>query len=428
MKFLLFFLWISFFFLFFLFSGIERQDAFFQNIFLQAQLYVIISLICVSRVFSFSTVSKNSEDGKKRKSIFSKYSFSRADFTEYTKLFFGEYIYYIGTLLFYISLFLILKTLLWGIDIPVIFLCFNILVSSLYFFQNKFPLFQDFIRINTLVVSLFYSIKNLEYLLGSWVWMWFIDSVNILFIFLLFFFFFTSSKRKNYLWIFCSYALVFIFLQLLTVYKSIFWGTLLWFSFLAFIFWFICLSFTQNIAQILTLRRWNIRIWGLVCLYIFTLCSPFYIFQENLLSFVFLIFSWCAAFFLFKFHERFQNYISLFFSSFSVSCIALGIYGMLVPEAFEYTYIFILFFLLSGVFLLWDRLSHVTHLYDKYFFRSFSIVVNLIWVICFLYFIEVSILKLAFLLFGECLYFFYSYYTLRNENIPWYISPQNIQK
>ncbi len=417
MKFLLFFLGLSFFFIFFLFSWLEGREGIFQNLFFEAQLYVLLSVICI---LSLVRIPKKLDDSdKERKSIFSKYSFSKTDFIDYTKLFFGQYIYYIGTFLFYVSLFLVLQALMWEIDIPTIFLCFNILVLTLYFFEHKFQLFQDLIRINTLVVSLYYIIRNAEYLLSSsWVFS-FIDIVNMLFVFLLFYLFIYSSKLKPYLLLLTSYAFLFTLLLWVVVYKSLFWDALWGICLLSFSFWVACLLFTKNIAWYLSVSLWQIRIWGLLCLYTFSSLSPLYIFKEDFIALLFIVLTGTSCYLLFIFHERFQNYVSLFFSSYSLSMTALWTYGFLVIQRYESYYMFIFCFLLSWLFLIWDKCSKNPHVYDKYFFRSFSIIVNLIWVICFFFFIEVSILKLALLLFGECLYFFYSYYSLRNNKTLW---------
>lgn len=426
MKFLLFFLGISFFFIFFFFSEISLRESFFENLFLEAHLYIFLSLLCVLSLIPLP--SRRWKKGEEKEKLLAKITFTRADIAHASSVFFEKYIYYIGTLLFYLSLFLILKALLWEIDIPFVFLCFNILVVALYYFQNKFPLFQDFIRINTLVVSLYYVSQSLQYLFWLWGSIGLIGVINILFVFLLFYYFIISSKGKNYLPVISSYALIFTFLQIVTLYTHYFSDSLLGISFLSFFLGLSCLFLTQKIASVVSVRKGLVRIWGLIFLYISSIFTPLYILKEDVLAGIFILFSGVTAYFLFKFHERFQNYISLFFASYSGILVALWIYNFTLPQSAESYYLFLFCFFLSGVFLLWDRLSKIHYIYDKYFFRSFSIVVNLVWVICFLYFIEVSILKLAFLLFGECLYFFYSYYSLRNENSLWYTSVQKTQK
>ena len=418
MKFLLFFLGISFFFIFFLFSEIPLREPLFESLFLEAHLYIFTSLVCIISLLRFPSRSSNKNESKTKK-IFSKIYISREDILDYIKVFFGQYIYYIGTFLFYISLFLILRWLLWEIDIPFIFLCFNILVVGLYFFQHKFPLFQDLIKVNTLVVSLYYIFQSIEFLLWYSEGFIFIDIINIVFVFILFYFLIHASKTKSYLPLVTSYAFIFSFVVLLCLYAWLFQDVIFGWSILSFIFGIIFLFTTQNVAEILYISKWQVRIWGLVSLYTFTILSPLYLFWEDIISMFFLVLLWATSYILFVFHERFQNYVSLFFSSLSFSFLTFSTYKFLVIERLEQYYFFLFFFFLSWVFILADQLSKNPHTYDKYFFRSFSMLVNVIWVICFLYFVEISILKFAFLLLGECIYFLYSYYSLRNETKLW---------
>lgn len=415
MKILLLLLGLSFFFIFFLFSGIDVKNGLFSSLFLEAQIYFFIAVLSVLGI-TWLPSFRFHDPSEKESRWLSKYYVSRKDFLSYLKTFFWQYVYYIGISLFYISLFLLLQVFIWSIDIPLIFLCFNILVFFLYFFQNKFPLFQDFIRVNTLIISLFYIFKSIQYTLWYTWWFHMVDLINIAWVFVLFYLFISSSKEKYYISTITNYAFVFFFLQFCNVYVYVFSNSLFWITFLSFFFASVCLILTSPIAKTFSASLSQVRGWGLSLSYIFLLLNVYYFYIDGIQPFMFLLASWITGIILFMFHDRFENYVALSFASLAVSFSFSSLYFYVIPKSLEFPMLFTLFFILSIFFLVGNKFSKNIHHYDKYFSRLFSIGVNIIWVICFFFFVDVTILKISFLLFWECIYFFYGYYNFRSSS------------
>lgn len=419
MKFLLFFLGIIFFFIFFLFSKIEVSSSIFSSLFIEAHIYIALAIVSIMTLTGIS-FWKNKKIGNDDESveIESKDILpERQEILEYIRVFFGKYIYYIWTLLFYLWLMLIFKSIVWDIRVPQILLFFNIIVLSLYFFENKFPLFQDLIRVNTVIVSLYYIARNILFL-SVWGPEFLVaDLINIFLVIVLFVLFFVSSQKKSYIPTLASYFLVFIFLELSVVMKVLGSETIITMSFLSFIIGLITLIFTREIAHIWAISKTLVRVWGLCFSYMFLTLAWFHIFSESFMAGLFTLFVWISSYLLYSFHLHFQNYISFFFSSIGVSLIAFSLYMFLIPEAYEYDNMFYVAFILSFLFLSWEKIIWVIYFYDRYFFRIFSLLVNIVWLFCFFFFIDISILKIWVLLLGESVYFLYSYYSLKSIKI-----------
>ncbi len=418
MKFLLFFLGIIFFFIFFFFSKNSFSwDSFFVNLYIEANIYVWISILLILGVIKTDLRKKHKKNTKTRLFTF---QLSYKDVFVYIKLFFEKYIYYIACIFFYISLFLIFQVSIGEVDLPRIFLFFNILILILYFLEHKFFLFQDFIRVNTAIVSLYYILFHILYLFWYIEWFSWEDVLNILFLFLLFFFFFRSSIWKKYISALASYLITFIFLEISVFIK--------FFSFdmqivIASISFFIALFFftqTSYFSKKLGVSKGLVRVWGLLFSYIYLIFMSFQIFNQSFISWIFTL-GWVYTWYiLFLFHNKFQNYISLLFSSYAISLSLYSFYLLVIPESFEKIYLSFLLFCISWIFIFLDKIYKVAYVYDVYFFHIFSILVNLCWVLLFFFFWDFSILNLGILLLWESIYFFFSYYTLRKISKKWY--------
>jgi len=419
MKFLLFLLGITFFFIFFILSSLsDSKESLVNNIYIEAHIYIIISLILIVKVFKndFHKKSRNKEDSK---TIFPKVTFSWSFMFSLIRLFFWKYIYYIACSFFYISLFLILKVLLWETDIPKMFLFFNLLVLSLYFFEHKFQLFQDFIRVNTIIVSLYYTLFQLSYLIGWTEWFSLADMLNIVLLFVLFFFLLYSSRKKKYIPVISSYVVVFIFLEYCVFLKYFFESLNYWISILSFFLSVIFLWKSQFFHKKLYIPNALVRVWGLISSYIYIYFSSFLILSSSSYSFLLILGTLIISIVLYDFHAKFQNYISLLIASLWFLVAWYGGYLLFMPTVFVKDYLFVMFFAIALVFLFIERVYINSYIYDIYFFRVFSMLVNICWVISFLLFWESSILSSGVLLFGESLYFFFSYYSLRNNTLKW---------
>jgi len=160
MRFLLFLLGIIFFFIFFLFSRLENiEGVLVGNLYFIAHIYIAISLLFVIGLFSRSKLRQENESPKNIKRLMP----SGEDIRLFVKDFFSDYVYYIACLLFYMAVYFIAKAVYGDINASAIFLCLNFIVIILYFIEHRFTLFQDFIRVNLVIISLYYIINHIMY-------------------------------------------------------------------------------------------------------------------------------------------------------------------------------------------------------------------------------------------------------------------------
>lgn len=412
MKFLLFILGISFFFIFYFFYWSENiQESLFKNIFLEANLYVIFSIFCILYIWKQEWQTQKEEMNDWEIPISRDFKLN-ISFTKLSKIFFEKYIYILGIILFYLSTSLFLHVFFEDISLSWIFLFFNLLVGTLYFLEEKFQVFQDFLRVNTSVISLYYIFFHIAYLLGIVEVFSLVDMVNIAITWLLFYIFLNSSRQRKYIPEFYTYILVFFFLELLVLLKFLLWetyiGAVLISSVLAW--WF--LIYTSEISKFLHLNKKYIRIWGLCSSYIYIILVWRYVIETWYISLLFLVITLLISTLLFLFHRKFENYISLFFASYGFLVAAFISYSSLFSGTIFYTYAWIFMILLSFGYILWSTFSSRKYIHDRYFFHIFSLVVNILWCILFVLYYDMSILSLSILLMVESIYFFYSYYTL----------------
>lgn len=418
MKLLLFILGISFFFLFFLLStSLKEPHSLFSNIYIEANIYIILSVFLIIKVLKNDFQRKKKR--KEKEGIGFSYYISWGFLFPLIKDFFSRYVYYIACILFYTWIFLLLKVFLQEIHLPKMFLIFNILILSFYFIEQKFKVFQDFLRINAIIISLYYAIFQLWYLM--WVWQNFLieDIYNIFLLFVLLGLFLYSPRKKQYIPIIASYMMLYIFLEYLVIIRYFFWDINMWASIFSFWLSILFLWYTKVISLFLWLSKQLLRIWGLLFSYAFLyfslliilLWSPFFLL---LLPAIILI-----SITLYNFHAYYQNYISLFLGSLWFILFWYGLYKFFIPETIFYTYIAFFFFLFSSFFLFIKKIYSFEYIYDMYFFQVFSLLVNISWVIFFFFFWEISILAIAFLLLWESLFMFLLYYNFRNKALLW---------
>lgn len=421
MKFLLFLLGVIFFFIFFFFSQTNLwKDSFVWNLFIEGNLYVFFTLFFIFFVFKWQkSISKQIHSYEDREEEDIKIYMTKKDFTLFLKSFFESYIYYIAIGLFYFSLYLFLKSFYSNIQLSFVFLFFNIIVVSLYFIEHKFSLFRDFLRVNTLCISAFYIFQNILYLLWMRGFFDIYDGLNIIFLWVLFFFFITASRAKSYLATLYSYLFLFLFFTLLWVFKFLFGEIRFTGSIFSFFLSLLFFLNTEKIYSYIWVSKWIIRSWGLLFSWVYLLFY-FSLFWNETWEMLFLSFlTLTISVFLLLFHKVFENYISLTAALIAIAGAMLSLYNFFVPTLYELRFMYSICFFVSALYLFIPRFIVTNYVFDRYFFHSFSIVVNIIWVICLLLFGEISILKLSILVAGESLYLFGSYYYFRKDMISW---------
>jgi hypothetical protein len=421
MKFLLFFLGVVFFFIFYLFSQISGVEGFFiSNLFWIANIYVFIAILFAIHLMFYSQKNEkhwNTNESKENEPH--RYIPSWEESITFIKKVFSQYIYYIACALFYIALYFIMHSLFPQTDLPLLFLLLNSVVIILYFLEHKFEVFKDLVRVNMLLISLYYIVIHALYLF------WFpydfsiVDVINIVAVFFLFFIILSSKKTDKYSVLLWHYCIAFSFLEILTFFKSFMWVGFLSFWFLALLLWTGSLIFTKQIHQRLRFPKKILRAWGVSFLSIFIMIAVFFIWKEDIYSLFLIPLLVFWAWILVEFHNRFQNYWALSMGALGYMWAGYGIYSIVLSQSEEKLYLYILMLLFSWIFLFFEKLSFSPRNYDIYFFHILSLLVNLVWVFCFLFFRDISILSLWILLLIESLYLFVSYYTISNTKKIW---------
>lgn len=409
MKTLLFLLGISFFFIFYFFyTGKLLEKAFFSSIFLEANMYVALSVCFIVYVWKSERPSDNVWKDNLQEWYISNI-LAQFSLKNLIKVFFEKYIYIIAISLFYLSTFLFLRVLYDSVNIAWLFFVSNIVVIILYALEENFKLFRDFLRVNTSVVSLYYIFFHIFYI--SWGDISFlpVDIWNILLVWLLLYLFMKSSLRRDYMSEFYSYILCFLLLEILVIFKYIFGEIYGIIALVLALFSFLFLVFTTHIHVKLGLSKSLIRFWGIILSCIYIILSLKYIFVSSVFWPIFLPLLLGSVYLLYVFHKVFENYVSLFFALLWIATFFLVWYNIFLWIE-NTVYIYSICFTLAGIYLLISFFSREAREYDKYFLHIFSLLVNLVWCISFLFFSNISILSISILCFWESLYLFASYY------------------
>lgn len=408
MKLLLLTLGIVFFFILYSFyKGEVVESELIWNIFIEANVYVVLSFCIIGFIWKQerNIYIKNIINNEGVKTSL----FQNISLRGIIKKIFEKYIYILAIILLYFSSFLLLNTLFEEIALSEIFLVFNAWVLFLYFIGWNIKIFQDFLRVNTSVISVYYILYHIAYI--AWISSLFsvIDIINIILLWVLFFLFIRFSRSEQHLPEFFTYVLIFLYLELIVVSSYVFDSTAFISIFILFLWSLLFLLYTSEVSKYISLKKKYVRIWGLCSWYICVCLSLIFAVQISTVSFFIVIMLLTLSYIFYTFHNYFENYISLVFSFFWI-CISgyILFFSVWLPSF----YIPLFFFVLSALFLFADGILDDVHVYDNYFFHVFSLLVNLVWCILFFVFMELSILGVSILLMWESLYFFLSYYTL----------------
>lgn len=410
MKFLLFVLGMSFYFIFYLFS--KQKDitwGIFSNLFIEAHVYIIISLLCIF-LFHTQNFFKKEKDSQDTLSSPIKF-YTKHELLAFGKVFFQNSLYLLGLILFYVSVFLIGKEIFRTIDVATLLLFGNTIVIVCIFINPKFRVFQDLLRWNTILLSLYYIVFHLSILSGFERAITGIDILNIVILWVLFFLSFTHNTLGQCMKGFQSYVLAFLFLEICTASFLIFGDRMYCLGTLSFLFSMLFLIGTQNVSKVFGISLSLVRIWGISFSFLFLLFFLFAIITELQYLPWFVLPAFFQVIFLFLFHRYFQNYFTFLWS---ISGFCMGVYVLFDILSFhQYFSYFSLFFsfMLLFVFLFQNRY----YIYDAYFYHSISLWVNIFWVIGLLFSQDFSILAFGIILAIESVYFFASSYIFRKK-------------
>jgi hypothetical protein len=421
MKFLIFLLWIIFYFIFFLFS-LEKWNSYnslLWSLFIEAHIYIATSLIFLFFLFISRRAQKEISPLGDDDENWYQLNITRNDILKFVWKFFTQFAYILAILLFYLGIWLMFQSIVWSFHIPIMFLLFNILVLWLFFIEHKFMVFQDFLRINTGIISIYYIFIHIYYILGGSIALWFYDIVNIVLLFVLFYFFLRTERKSQYKYIMQSYVIAFIFLEVLVVLKYFFSFEPTLYSFMSWVFAMIFFVFPQQLNQQFKIHIFLSRIWGIVFSYFFLIFLSISLFDINLWVIILCLVSFLISLILLEFHKKFENYVALLWASYGSFIWLLWLFLAFLNQDFIEHYITIFLYFISLIYLIFDVVRKKSYVYDSYFFHVFSLLVNLSCLISFFFFIDFSILNTGLFLIAESLYFFYSYFSLRKTFKKW---------
>jgi hypothetical protein len=414
---LLLLLGLSFFFIFFLFSKLPDFNWYFVgSLFLEANLYILFSLLSCLVVYKHSLSSKKIIDSTDAHSKFWEFIPSSGEIKDFFIDFFSNYIYYIAGILFYCAIYLITRSFSPELDIAYIFLVFNIIVFSLYFFPKSLTLGKDLIIINLVLISLYYIWEHILYLFYSTQIFSSIDIINIFAVFILFCITLFNEEYGAYRKVIEQYFIIFLFLELSTLYKWIFSWDISSLGIIAGILGSFLLIFTDYIKKYFFISKYASRTWGLLFGGISVVIYAILVIFQSEQFIMYSIGVFCISILMLLFHKRFCSYFALSAWAIWISSFWHFLYMLLLQGTYGNTYLFIIYFFLSFLFIYILRKLQTFYDFDRYFFRIISVLVNLIWVITFLFFNEISILAVWLLLLWESVYLFFIYYSLRKNN------------
>jgi len=452
MNYLLFFISTIFSFIIYNFYKLNNWADYFSsitwNLFIDSILFLILAIFLFFYFSSFNIKKEKKQElleeynneelnyikeNKEKRNILKKINF---------KNIITSYIYYIWFILFYISIYLILKSF-WITDFSYIIFFLNFIIIIFFIISHKAEIFKDFIRINTILFSLYYIFLYLYIFITGINSLILIDFINTLFLFSFFIttFYFNYKeikiKKEVYLKNTDNSLVLYFFIYSFIVFSLYFKMILIDYFNLTDINYSLIFVYTSIFLNILIYyilqkivffrsSRYTLRALSFLFSYISIIFSIIYFIKNideillsdftsifNTFSLIFILLYWII--FNFEIHKKFQNYISLFFSVFS--------------------FVFLLNFLLyKNIFLLWWNIVNLwlilnfsisyfivifTYLYrqnysfDYFFLHICAYFVNILWISYYLYFWNIDILNIWIILLLDSILIFLSYFKLK---------------
>lgn len=418
-------IWIIYSLVFFAFykSGNAFFSTFSWSLIIEIILYLVVGLYLF---FNFLNLDLSKKKLKKDEVKINKFSLDKKQIM----WIFQNYSYYIAFVLFYISIFIFSN--FFQIQVALVVFLINILILIFFFYSNKSNLSNDFLRINAHLFSFSYIV----YFLFSFItWepylstqiinvfslftvnlavIWFLNNVLILVSFILNI---SYDKTKSwydnlnifYLFFYLFISIIFYFhfyilnhLNISSIFFTI-WIFSIWFSYLIFDY-FTKLKMFKNKILIL-------KLFSIIFLYVWVLFSIIYL-SFNEISYLVLISLLFSTFFNYYIHRKLENYISFIISIFSFFYIFYYIILSVFSLSINEISVFILSFFLSFIMIALVYKIKFKYLYDYYIFIFASYFINIIFSIIYLIY-NFDILNIAIILFLDSIYFFASYYKMR---------------
>jgi hypothetical protein len=362
--------------------------------------------------------NKNIKIKEGKSNLSKKYFLNRKRIISFLSSFFKKYLYYIWFISFYLSTFIIFKSFdISNFSYVIMFI--NILVLIAFFLTGKFFIFRDFIKVNTIIFSIYYVFFYLYHFATQNLWFFTIDIMNSIFILILFLLTFYDNKNNkkeidNPL-LFYFFLYIFLFLSYIVwvlISKYSFQINISLIIFYSSLFLNIFMYFYLSRVRLFKENKVLIRVISFLFWYVASIFAVMYLI-EYWLNFKILSFLVYLIFFYFFIHNKFENYISFLFSNLLVTFI---IY-------FWYLYMYYieddgLIFIILSIFMSLETIIF-TYFYkfkydsDYYFLHIYSYFVNIISIVIYLILFKIDLFVLWIIFFIESIYIFLSYYRLK---------------
>jgi len=398
------------------------------NLIIESILFIVlwVSFYMYFSDFSFKKErkldlwDKNIEIKESSSKLHNKYFLDKKKITSFLLSFFRKYLYYIWFILFYLSIFIIFKSFdISSFSYVVLFI--NILVLLAFFLTGKFFIFRDFIKINTIIFSIYYVFIYLFNFVTQNLGFFVLDIINSIFI--LIFFILTFYNDKNILkkkqidnsLLFYFFLYVFLFLIYIVrvfISKQYFALNLLSIIFYSSLFLNIFMYFYLSKVEFFKENKVFIRVISFLFWYIASIFAMIYFINYSL---DFKILGCLIYLIVFNFfvHKKFENYISFFISNVLTSFIIYFLYYKVFYIGDDGLIFIILSLFISLEAILLTYFYKFKYSFDYYFFHVYSYIVNIVSIIIYLILFKIDLFTLWIIFFIESIYIFLSYYRLK---------------
>ena len=390
-------------------SNSENIIPFSGNLFIEAAIFLCLGIVFFIYFSDFWKKEKAQEDQEES-------GINWWELGIFIKNIFKNYLYYIGFIFFYLSFYFILQSFDFGSFAMFVFIV-NIIIALCFFITDKFFIFKDFVKINTILFSLLY------------IWFYF-------YIFFTGNNFFTSLDFVNSICIVIYFIMTLRFERVLlkqenldtalTCYFSIYTAIFLLFYTNLFFFslpftitllwtllWTLLFVLTDKISY-LSKSSHSLRIIALMFFYISAGTGVYYILYDSW-SFIVIVLLIFLLFANYLVHKWYQNYVS-----FSVSFLLfLFLFSYLFFNVFyvgDYKDILLIanYSVIAFSLVFYTYYTKLQYIHDYYFFHIFWYTVNIFWIVLFFFFSWFDIFHIGILFLINSIFVFLSYYKLNS--------------
>lgn len=395
-----------------------KNHPYIQSIFWNLLIETIIFLILW--IVFFLYFSWTSIESKNQVFIDNMKKYLNLDFKSIFIKILKNFSYYIGFILFYISLYILS---LWiNVQFSIFILFINLLIIILYFIFKNNILFKNFLRINSTIFSFIYILFYLYIFITKNNFFSFIELFNSILIIFSFLTLIVLNKKStdfnNYDNVIIINFLIYLFFVFLfyTNFYILNWEMLFSFIIHSSIFWIVLFEFLSRYKYFASYEVIIKYIW-IIFSYLWIFFSYVYLLKNfSILIFLLLI---LYVFYNYYIHLRYTNYVSFFLSVFSLYFVIF--YSLF--NFFSISYKSFTFFVISVAFsyflILFTYVKKIKLIFDIYFLHFFSYFINIVSVFIFVFanFDKLNFIYVWFLLFLESIYFFLSYNKLHDNNL-----------